>query len=89
MMLYNDLGKVINTVLISAICLSFARCQALRAIWPRRQIRDFLAKLFAFISVLYLIKHLFIHFKPVSKKQKRMHLCKRTQNVKFKEKIKI
>ena len=29
-MLFNDLGKVINTVLISVICLSFARCQALQ-----------------------------------------------------------
>lgn len=29
-MLYNDIGKLINTVLISVICLSFARCQALQ-----------------------------------------------------------
>ncbi|NLD47417.1 MAG: hypothetical protein GX660_09490 [Clostridiaceae bacterium] len=29
-MLYNDIGKIINTVLLSAICLSFARCQALQ-----------------------------------------------------------
>ena len=30
-MLHNDLGKLINTVLISAICLSFARCQVLQS----------------------------------------------------------
>lgn len=29
-MLNNDLGKIINTILISVICLSFARCQALQ-----------------------------------------------------------
>ncbi|MDQ2085694.1 hypothetical protein RBH29_04500 [Herbivorax sp. ANBcel31] len=29
-MIHSDLGKLINTVLISAICLSFARCQALQ-----------------------------------------------------------
>lgn len=29
-MLHNDIGKLINTVLISVICLSFARCQALQ-----------------------------------------------------------
>lgn len=29
-MLANDLGKMLNTVLISIICLSFARCQALQ-----------------------------------------------------------
>ena len=39
-MLYNDLGKVINTVLISAICLSFARCQALQGnLGPGGEIR--------------------------------------------------
>jgi Flp pilus assembly protein TadB len=50
----------------------------------------FLAKLFAFISVLYLIKTLiYPFFKPVSKKQKkRMRIyAKERQNVKFKEKI--
>lgn len=29
-MLYNNMGKLINTVLISVICLSFARCQVLQ-----------------------------------------------------------
>jgi hypothetical protein len=30
-MLFTDLGKFINTILISVICLSFARCQALQS----------------------------------------------------------
>lgn len=30
-MLMNDLGKMINTVMISVICISFARCQALQS----------------------------------------------------------
>lgn len=39
-MLHNDLGKVINTVLISTICLSFARCQALQGnLGPGGEIR--------------------------------------------------
>lgn len=29
-MLFNDFGKLINTVIISVICISFARCQALQ-----------------------------------------------------------
>lgn len=29
-MLFNDVGKFINTVLVSVICISFARCQALQ-----------------------------------------------------------
>jgi len=51
----------------------------------------FLAKLFAFASVLYLIKTLiYPFFKPVSKRQKnrmRMYMKER-QSVKFKEKVK-
>src|SRR5690606_4122759 len=39
-MLHNDLGKVINTVLISTICLSFARCHALQGnLGPGGEIR--------------------------------------------------
>ncbi|WP_026478103.1 hypothetical protein [Alkaliphilus transvaalensis] len=29
-MLYNDLGKFINTIIISVVCISFARCQMLQ-----------------------------------------------------------
>ncbi len=29
-MLYGDIGKLINTIMVSVICLSFARCQALQ-----------------------------------------------------------
>ena len=44
-MLHNDWGKFINTVLISAICLSFARCQALQGnLGPGVKFGDFLAK---------------------------------------------